>query len=594
MSKTITAGMDTHLDQEVTSLATCWRITRTDGIEFFFTDHDADIIFEGNTYEASSGYQRTAIQNDSTLSVDNLDIEGIFDSEAIKETEIRVGLFDFAEVRIFVVNWQNITDSDIKIKRGRFGEVILTDRGIFKAELRGMTQDLSQRIVEIYQPECRVDLGDTKCKVPIDPVVRTNNTAFILGNFIRVNTLSPIVSEVRFLVPADSNANGVGFFPTIATIGPQAFIQTVTIKFGTGALEFTPSGSIDPSDAFVSYPDSNNFNLGGSDFAIEGFVQFKNLTSTFQVFASHYLNTGDERSWFLQRNGNNFEAFFSDDGTSTAPAFTLSGAFTWVINTWYHVAVTRQGSTWRIFVDGVLLNSITASIIVHNSTEILRLGKRRSVAFDDLPLDGFLDDWRITVGVPVYTVTFTPPSSAHPIPIDDTQEVFENRIYECTVAGTTASIAPIYDEIVGNTTIDGTATFTAREAWMRHGVIDTITSNKQFTLTVAFDETRAIDDYFNGGAIEFESGNNKGKIIEMRDWVSSTRDIDLFLPEPFNVISGDKVRLYPGCDKRSIICIDKFIIPFSKDFTNGNIKNFRGEPFIPGQDELTRTPDAKS
>ena len=127
--KAASTALANHLAGAVTTLATCWRITRVDGVEFFFTDHDRDLLFEGNVYKASSGYSRTAIANDSSLSVDNLDIEGVFDSEAITEEELRAGLFDQAEVRIFLVNWADPSMGSLRMRRGWFGEVVLSSRG---------------------------------------------------------------------------------------------------------------------------------------------------------------------------------------------------------------------------------------------------------------------------------------------------------------------------------------------------------------------------------------------------------------------------------------------------------------------------------
>ena len=59
--KSTSTELATHLAGPVTTLATCWRISRIDGKAFFFTDHDRDLSFEGNVYKASSGYSRTAI-----------------------------------------------------------------------------------------------------------------------------------------------------------------------------------------------------------------------------------------------------------------------------------------------------------------------------------------------------------------------------------------------------------------------------------------------------------------------------------------------------------------------------------------------------
>jgi hypothetical protein len=368
--KSISTELAAHLLEEVTSLATCWRLVRTDGVEFYFTDHDTNLTIDGNIYLASSGYKRTAIANNSTLSVDNLDLEGVLDSESITVDDLRAGVFDSAEVYIFIVNWADLTQGVMKMRRGRLGEVVMTEQGVFKTELRGLTQYLSQRIGEVYTPECRADLGDTRCKVPVKVSAVARETAYTLGDFVAVAT-----------------------------------------------------------------------------------------------------------------------------------------------------ATSAEG-----------------------------------------------------------------------------QAQYENRIYECMTAGTTAatSAAPTYSTTVGTSTTDGTAVFTAREAWTRHGVVDTVTDRKTFTLTSAFDDSRDIDDWFNHGALMFESGANDGRLVEIRDWVQSTRTITLFFEAPFVVTAGTRVWLYPGCDKRSATCSGKFYITDSTDFPSGkgNIENYRGEPFLPGQDVLTNYPDA--
>ena len=60
MAKNLTSAMRAHLDAEKTRLAAIWRITRKDGQQFFFTDHDRDIVFDGDTYRADAGFARTA------------------------------------------------------------------------------------------------------------------------------------------------------------------------------------------------------------------------------------------------------------------------------------------------------------------------------------------------------------------------------------------------------------------------------------------------------------------------------------------------------------------------------------------------------
>ena len=85
MPKTISGALASHLALEVTSLASIWRIVREDNTTLFFTDHDKDIVFEGDTYIAAIGYNRTTIESRVGLSVDNLDVEGFLDSTALAE-----------------------------------------------------------------------------------------------------------------------------------------------------------------------------------------------------------------------------------------------------------------------------------------------------------------------------------------------------------------------------------------------------------------------------------------------------------------------------------------------------------------------------
>jgi hypothetical protein len=99
MPKTLTHAMPAHLYGATTRLAAIWRITRKDGAQFFFTDHDRDftdhdrdIVFGGDVYRADAGFERTAIRSDAGFAVDNLDLVGVFAEGGIVEDEVRAGL----------------------------------------------------------------------------------------------------------------------------------------------------------------------------------------------------------------------------------------------------------------------------------------------------------------------------------------------------------------------------------------------------------------------------------------------------------------------------------------------------------------------
>ncbi|WP_340149984.1 DUF2163 domain-containing protein [uncultured Sneathiella sp.] len=176
--KSLSTAMNSHLQGEVLTLATCWALTRQDGVELFFTDFDEDLVVGGDTYLAASGYSRSAIANSSSFTVDNLDIIGNLQSEVISEADLFSGLYDYAEVRIFMINWQDISMGTIPLRKGWLGEISARD-GAFTAELRGLSQALLHEIGGVYAPLCSADLGDAKCGVDIDALTEADSVASV-------------------------------------------------------------------------------------------------------------------------------------------------------------------------------------------------------------------------------------------------------------------------------------------------------------------------------------------------------------------------------------------------------------------------------
>lgn len=170
--KTLPASLTSHLSQDVTTLATCWKLTRRDGVVMGFTDHDRDLIVSGQSYVAATGFTPTAIAGSAGLAVDNLDVEGMLDSAAISEEDIHAGKYDHAEIEIFMVNYTTPSDGVLPLRTGWLGEVRYTS-GKFVAEVRGLTQRLQQRVGELYSPGCRADFGDTRCKINLAGVTTT-------------------------------------------------------------------------------------------------------------------------------------------------------------------------------------------------------------------------------------------------------------------------------------------------------------------------------------------------------------------------------------------------------------------------------------
>jgi len=164
--KAIAPELQAHLDAGTTTLAWCWRITRTDGVALGFTDHDRAINFEGTLFEPESGFTASEMRTGSDLSVDAQDAEGVLSSDRITETDILDGRWDNAEVELWRVNWAEPSQR-VLLRRGAIGQ-IRRGRVAFVAEIRSLAHVLGQTVGRTFQAGCDASLGDVRCGVNLE------------------------------------------------------------------------------------------------------------------------------------------------------------------------------------------------------------------------------------------------------------------------------------------------------------------------------------------------------------------------------------------------------------------------------------------
>jgi hypothetical protein len=142
-----------------------------------FTNYTKPITFEGVTYSATSGHTPTALETNASLSVDGLDVETIRNINALTGPDILNGKWDFADMRLFLVNPNDTAAGDLKLRRGTVGKISLTRQSI-TSEIRGMLEGLTKQLLELYSPGCRVDLGSTRCGIALDPPTWAASTVY--------------------------------------------------------------------------------------------------------------------------------------------------------------------------------------------------------------------------------------------------------------------------------------------------------------------------------------------------------------------------------------------------------------------------------
>lgn len=229
MGKTISANTSAHLQNDSTTLASCWKIIREDGTVLGFTDHVVSVTVSGVSYEAATGYTPTAMAANSELSVDNLDVIGLLDSAGITPSDIEAKKYDNAEVLIFMINYNAPEEGKaIKLGRGRIGNIQLKDE-TYIAEYRSLTQLLQQTVGERYSLRCRAELGDTRCTVGINTSAWASSTAYSSGTYVEPATYTGYIFKCT--TPGTSGGSEPAFGSTAGasvTDGASTVWETVT------------------------------------------------------------------------------------------------------------------------------------------------------------------------------------------------------------------------------------------------------------------------------------------------------------------------------------------------------------------------------
>lgn len=244
MSKTISAPMALHLAGNITTLATCWKVTAKDGTILGFTNHTANLIVAGVTYQSPAGYTPTNITTSAGLEVDNLDAKAILSAGGMTKVEILNGKWDYATLEFFLVNYADLTMGTVQLRKGFLGEVKL-GRNDIEAEIRGLMDKYTNEVVELYSAACRADLGDSACTVNLIPFTHTGSVTGVTDLRIFVDTA---------LTGADNlYQGGLLTWTSGLNIGRTMEVRTWILSTKTMALVLPMAAAIQVGDTYSVY-----------------------------------------------------------------------------------------------------------------------------------------------------------------------------------------------------------------------------------------------------------------------------------------------------------------------------------------------------
>jgi hypothetical protein len=161
------------------------------------------------------------------------------------------------------------------------------------------------------------------------------------------------------------------------------------------------SAFFDGSGDYVAIADNVALRPGTSDFTIE-FWAYHNSVSGTQVYVGKGgLSAGG--SWLVEK-GTNQGWGFQVNASSTIQTSTIAGSY---VGFWFHIAVTRSGSTLRFFLDGTLMDTRTVSTDLAITSEV-QIGNQSTYGW---AFNGWMSNLRIVKGTALYTANFTPPTT---------------------------------------------------------------------------------------------------------------------------------------------------------------------------------------
>jgi hypothetical protein len=203
---------------------------------------------------------------------------------------------------------------------------------------------------------------------------------------------------------------------TSATNGAQnnTFLDSSTNNFSitrngdTTQGSFNPympsgywSGYFDGTGDYLTLGGQSEFAFGTGDFTVE-FWYYLNDTGTQQiVYDSRPNGVNGAYLTVYKTSANVFAVYVSS-------ANTITGSVIIAANTWYHIAVSRSGTSTKLFVNGTQDGSTYT-----DSTNYLNGTSRPTIGADGAAIGGsainaYLSNLRVVKGTAVYTANFTP------------------------------------------------------------------------------------------------------------------------------------------------------------------------------------------
>ena len=199
--------------------------------------------------------------------------------------------------------------------------------------------------------------------------------------------------------------------PTSTSGSPSITDNQYEVRFGNGAAKF--NGNNDTA----RFQHGADTTIGTGNFTIEMWVRPTRFgiegggatSNTIRgIFSNHtvYSTTSTSRTLILRMDDNKLYL--------QVAGIALGNFFEMAKDRWHHIAVCREDTNLRFFVDGDLIHTYTgATYNFSTNTFVLGGVNYATNAWGYFP--GTIDDFRFTKGFARYNEDFSPPAAAYPV-----------------------------------------------------------------------------------------------------------------------------------------------------------------------------------
>ena len=234
--------------------------------------------------------------------------------------------------------------------------------------------------------------------------VRISNTARYTATFTPSTTPFQNDANTLLLIHADGtdgstvfiDDNGIGRSSRGIQASGNAQVDTAQSKFGGASLLLDGTGD------YLTVNNSANTDFeftAGEDYTLECWVRLATNNQFNVIISLASARSGNEYSLYIETVGANILATAATYGGSNLSRGTTSLSN----NTWHHLAVSRSGTTVRLFVNGTLEDTDTHTFTAGQQSSI----KIGAFADGNNGVNGHIDEVRIS-DIARYTASFTP------------------------------------------------------------------------------------------------------------------------------------------------------------------------------------------